>query len=312
MPINWKISLIIPTLNAEKYLPELFKRLSGQSLKIDEIIIIDSQSIDNTVALARSLGAKVYVIERQSFDHGGTRNQAAHMSTGDVLVFMTQDAVPFDNKTIENLVKPLEEREIVLSYARQKAKQGTKITDEFLRLYNYPLQSKVKSKDDISATGIGAFQNSNVCAAYRREEFFVLGGFHTPVVSNEDMLFAVKALLAGYKTSYTADAVVWHSHNFSYTDLFKRYFDIAASMDSEPFIKQAGRVQAKGYDFLLKQFNYLKAKKNLCRIPQLLIETAFKLTGYKLGERHRYLPAKWKMSLGLNINYWRIKEGDKR
>ena len=312
MPVNWKISLIIPTLNAEKYLPELFEKLSGQSRKIDEIIIIDSWSTDNTAALASSLGAKVIVIERQSFDHGGTRNKAAGMSTGDILVFMTQDAVPYDDKTIENLVKPLEEAKIVLSYARQVSKQGTKITDEFLRLYNYPPKSGIKSKDDISVTGIGTFQNSNVCAAYRREEFFILGGFATPVVSNEDMLFAAKAILADYKTSYSADAVVWHSHNYSYTDLFKRYFDIAASMDSEPFIRNAGRAQVKGYDFLLKQIKYLVAKKKLYYLPHVLMEATFKFMGYKLGERHHYIPVSWKIFLGLSKNFWKVKIGDKR
>ena len=311
MPVNWKISLIIPTLNAEKYLPELFEKLSGQSRKIDEIIIIDSWSTDNTAILASSLGAKVTVIEGQFFDHGGTRNQVAGMSTGDILVFMTQDAVPLDDKTIENLVKPLEEPEIILSYARQLPKKGTKITDKFLRLYNYPPQSRVKSKDDISITGIGTFQNSNVCAAYRREEFFALGGFPAPVVSNEDMLFAAKAVLAGYKTSYTSEAAVCHSHNYSYADLFKRYFDIAASMDSEPFVKQVGKVQAKGYDFLIKQIKYLKAEQKLRFVPQVLLEAVFKLMGYKLGERHRYIPTIGKNYLSLNKNFWKAeKKGD--
>ena len=261
-------------------------------------------SNDNTVSLALSLGAIVSVIDRQTFDHGGTRNMGARMSTSDILVFMTQDAIPFDDKTIENLVAPLEEPEIVLSYARQVPKPGTKITDEFLRLYNYPPQSRVKSSEDIAQSGIGTFQNSNVCAAYRKKEFILLGEFVSPIVCNEDMLFASKAISAGYKVSYTAGAVVQHSHNYGYKDLFKRYFDIGASLDGDQVIRQVGKTEAKGYDFLIEQVKYLKARNKLRLLPQVFWEATSKYIGYKLGERHNLIPGVCKKYLGLNRVFW--------
>lgn len=276
------VTIIIPTLNGAEEIPVLFEQISLQTVKAKEVIIIDSQSRDKTIQVAKDYGAQVITIGREEFDHGGTRNLAATKATGDIVIFMTQDAVPANEDTIGNLIKPLEEPAIIVSYARQLPKAGAKITDKFLRQYNYPAQSKVKSKADIPALGIGTFQNSNVCAAYRRAEFEKLGGFPQPTVSNEDMLFAAKAILAGYKVAYTAEAMVFHSHNYNCCQLFKRYFDIGSSLDNAPFIKQAGKAEAKGLDFICKQLKYVYAESGLVSVPAVFIEALCKYAGYKL------------------------------
>lgn len=279
-------------------------QLSRQSHQISEIIVVDSQSTDNTLKIAEENKVKIIHIQQKEFDHGGTRNLAATKATGDIVIFMTQDAVPANEDTIGNLIKPLEEPAIIVSYARQLPKAGAKITDKFLRQYNYPAQSKVKSKADIPALGIGTFQNSNVCAAYRRAEFEKLGGFPQPTVSNEDMLFAAKAILAGYKVAYTAEAMVFHSHNYNCRQLFKRYFDIGASLDNAPFIKKVGKAEAKGLDFICKQLKYVYAESGLVSVPAVFIEALCKYAGYKLGENHRLLPKTFKKYLGLHKGYW--------
>ncbi|ACV64810.1 glycosyl transferase family 2 [Desulfofarcimen acetoxidans DSM 771] len=302
--IKLRISVIIPTLNGANDLSKLLNQIKVQTTEIDEVIVIDSQSTDDTVQKALQLGAKVLQIPKHDFDHGGTRNFAAKKAIGDILVFMTQDAVPYNNHTIENLLLPLANPETIVSYGRQIPKPGTKITDQFLRLYNYPQQSLTKDKKDINAMGIKTFQNSNVCAAYRRLEFNKLGGFPNPVVSNEDMLFAAKAIMAGYKVVYAADALVLHSHNYSYINLFKRYFDIAASLEHEPIIKNVGRAEAKGYDFLIEQFKFLRENNRFLAIFQASLEAIFKYAGYKLGEKNNCIPMGLKKYLGLNKNYW--------
>src|SRR4030043_521071 len=100
------VSIIIPTLNAENYTYTLLSSLRKQ-LVPSEIIIIDSSSSDNTVKIAESYGVKTIIIKRENFDHGGTRNLAAKTSSGEIIVFLTQDAIPADAYFIENLIKPL-------------------------------------------------------------------------------------------------------------------------------------------------------------------------------------------------------------
>ncbi|WP_238456791.1 glycosyltransferase family 2 protein [Desulforamulus aeronauticus] len=298
------ISVIIPTLNGAKELPKLLEQLTLQTTKVQEIIIIDSESVDKTLQVAKSYGAKILNVSRDNFDHGGTRNLAATKATGDIIVFMTQDAVPANKETIGKLIEPLAEQGIIVSYARQLPKTGTKTTDKFLRQYNYPASSKVKSKEDIPALGIGTFQNSNVCAAYQRTEFEKLGGFPQSIVSNEDMLFAARVIMAGYKVAYTAEAMVLHSHNYSCWQLFKRYFDIGASLNNAPFIKQLGKAETKGLDFLSKQLKYVYTESDLPSVPTVFLEAFCKYAGFKLGENHRLLPKAFKKYLGLHRGYW--------
>ncbi len=271
---------------------------------MQEVIIIDSQSTDNTTEIATDFGARVLNIKKKEFDHGGTRNLAAAEAVGDVIIFMTQDAIPACKDTFKYLIQPLEEPAIILSYARQLPKEGTKITDNFLRLYNYPARSIIKSKKDVKSMGIKAFQNSNVCAAYRSKEFRQLGGFSAPVVSNEDMLFAARAILAGYQVAYTAKASVFHSHNYSYIKLFKRYFDIGASLDNAPIIKQSGRSEAEGISFISNQLKYIIAQHNYLSIPAVFLEACCKYAGFKVGTRHGLVPGPWKKYLGLHREYW--------
>ncbi len=285
-------------------MPALLEKLRLQTIAIHEVIIIDSQSTDTTLKVAADFGADILRIPREKFDHGRTRNQAAEKASGDIIVFMTQDAIPADNLTIENLIKPLTEPSIIVSYARQLSKEGTKITDRFLRLYNYPEISMVRSKKDIDNLGIKTFQNSNVCAAYRSKEFKLQGGFHQPIVSNEDMLFAAKAILAGYQVAYSASATVYHSHNYNYVNLFKRYFDIGASLDRQPLIMQRGNANSKGLNFVRNQLKYVIKENSFMSIPDVFLEAFAKYIGFKLGTSHRFIPKSLKKYLGLQTNYW--------
>ena len=74
-----KVSVIIPTLNAEKFIGNLLKNLiKVQTLKPNEIIVIDSSSQDKTIKIAKSYGCKTIVIKKEEFNHGGTRTLIAN------------------------------------------------------------------------------------------------------------------------------------------------------------------------------------------------------------------------------------------
>ena len=104
-----KISVIIPTLNAEKELPNILSALQKQTRKIDEIIIVDSESTDKTVQICqKDKSVKLMQIERKDFDHGKTRDMAFRASIGDIVVFMTHDAVPARSSLIAKLAAPIE------------------------------------------------------------------------------------------------------------------------------------------------------------------------------------------------------------
>lgn len=217
-----KISVIIPALNAEKDLPGLLKALSEQTVRADEIIVTDSESTDRTRQIAEAAGARVIPVPQKEFDHGGTRDMALRASSGDTVVFLTQDAVPADSNFLENLVRPLEQERVAVVTGRQLPKADATPMEKLVREFNYPAASHIRSEADVEKMGIKAFFCSDVCAAYNREIFLELGGFEHPLKTNEDMFFAAKTLRNGYRVAYAADAQVFHSHNLTLKEQFQR------------------------------------------------------------------------------------------
>ena len=107
-----KISLVIPTLNAGKYIEPLLKRIKEQTIPVGEIVIVDSSSDDDTVIKAQKFDdVKVISIERKDFNHGGTRDLAIQQTTGDIILCLTQDALPCDEYYVEHLTSPFAEDE---------------------------------------------------------------------------------------------------------------------------------------------------------------------------------------------------------
>ena len=299
------ISVIIPTLNAAETIKKILPALADQDQPAGEVIIIDSGSKDHTPGLAESLKARVLRIEPDTFDHGKTRNLGARKSRGNILIFMTQDALPVDGSLITNLVKPLlEDPTVALAYARQLAAPGATLSEQYLRLANYPPDSITKSQEDLPRLGINTYQCSNVCAAYRRSTFETLGGFPYPVVCNEDMLFSARAIRAGYKVIYSAEAKVQHTHHLRCKELFKRYFDISASLDHEPTIRTLGRAEARGLAFFKNQLFFLRKQQKPQQVPRVILETTARYLGYKAGANHARIPQNFKKHLGSNTLYW--------
>ena len=220
------ISVIIPTMNAEVFMKSLLDALFQQTLLPDEVIVVDSESTDQTVEICRMYPmVRVISILRKDFDHGQTRDMALRQSKGDIVVFMTHDALPADKYFLENLINYLktDPRMAVVS-GRQLARDDATIMERLVREFNYPPKSNTRSKKDVSKYGIKTYYCTDVCAAYRRDVYLRLGGFEYPLKTNEDMFYAAKAVNAGYKVGYAANAMVIHSHNFTFKQQYDRNY----------------------------------------------------------------------------------------
>ena len=306
------VSVIIPTLEAGEALRGLIGALREQTLAPREILVIDSASTDGTPDIARECGVRVIGIDRRDFDHGGTRNLAASHAVGEVLVFMTQDALPAHPEMLERLVKALlQDERVACAYARQVPRAEAGVLERLTRAYLYPEQPAVKWKSDLPRLGIRTFFCSNVCAAYRRDVFEQLGRFPSPALFNEDLFFAARCILADYGVAYAADARVLHSHEYTLGQQFRRYFDNGASMRGDEQVYAWSGVGRSGSGMVITVARELIRTRRMRHIPRLLLESAAKFAGYQLGKRHRLLPnalcRRFSMHRGIWDRYYGVR-----
>lgn len=281
-----RISVIIPTLNAGNEIECLLGKLQAQTVKPDEIIIIDSDSNDNTVEICSSFeNVRIIRINREEFDHGRTRDTALRNSTGDIIVFMTQDAVPYDDKLIHNLIQPLDTDDVVVSTGRQMAKNNASETERLFREFNYPEKSAVRNSSRLSELGIKTFFCSDVCAAYKKKQYIEIGGFEYPIKTNEDMFFAARAIQAGYSVAYAAEAKVYHSHNFTIKEQFKRNFIQGYEMEKHRELLKNVNPTGEGMKLVKYVIRRLLPEMHFISIIHFIADCGARLLGSKLGRK---------------------------
>ncbi len=303
--MSLKLSVIIPTLNAGKYLPVLLGRLSTQTISDKEIIIVDSASDDETAEVGRSFGASVKSIARNEFNHGRTRNMAARDASGEFLAFLTQDALPVDDLMLENLINPMERDEtIAVTYGRQIAYMHSRPVERFIRSFNYPEVSNTRDTTDIEHLGVKTFFCSNACASYRNETFRRLGGFRDDTIMNEDMELVFRSVIAGHRVHYAADAQVWHSHDYTLREQFRRYVDIGVFFADNRRLARYARNESEGKKYIVQAARYLMQNKEPQELLHLFLDSVARLIGYRVGIKYKALPRSSMNYLSMNKKYW--------
>ncbi|AIS11036.1 glycosyltransferase family 2 protein [Pseudomonas chlororaphis] len=301
-----KVALIIPARNAGAHLDRLLPALAAQTLQPDSVLVVDSSSTDDTVSRFRQFGARVEVIAAQQFNHGGTRRWASEQVDADALILLTQDAIPATPQTFANLIQELEEDpRIGLAYGRQLPHPGAGILEAQSRHFNYSPQSRSKSLADAGELGIKTCFSSDSFSVYRRSALQAVGGFPEDVIGSEDAHVAARMLLNGYLVRYAASACVQHSHSYSLMQEFRRYFDIGVFYGREPWIREAfGSAGGEGKRYVQAELRALRDAGQLQRVPEVLLRSALKLLGYRLGHAEQHLPTPLKRRLSMFSNYW--------
>lgn len=307
----YSVDVIIPVYNPDSRFRTLLKKIKEQSVSVNKIIIMNTEVRYWNPVLERDFAnLEVHHITKKEFDHGATRCQGAAYSSADIMVFMTQDALPENEHLIEELIKPFDKTAekgktpVAISYARQLPAENCSIVEKYTRSFNYPDKSCIKTIDDLEKLGIKTFFASNVCAAYKREYFDKLGGFIKHAIFNEDMIFAGTAVKAGYAVAYQADAKVIHSHNYTCMQQFRRNFDLAVSQQDNPEIFAGIKSESEGIKLVKKTAAYLFSIKKPWLIFDLICKSGFKYTGYKMGRKYQKLPRKTVLFCTMNKEYW--------
>jgi glycosyltransferase involved in cell wall biosynthesis len=172
------ISIIIPTLNEERYLPLLLESIKKQKFSDYELILADAGSTDKTLEIAKKYGCKII--------KGGLpakgRNEGAKVAKGDIFFFLDADTILPDNFFKKSL-NEFKARELELASFCLVPLPKNKISTFFMNIfYNQPIVL-LESALPHAATGI--FVEKNL--------FSKLGGFDEDVKLAEDHYLARRA-----------------------------------------------------------------------------------------------------------------------
>lgn len=301
-----KVDAVIPAYKPGHDLRELVEKLLDQTVRLGRIIIIntDREFFDEKEYLIAP-AVEVVHITRHEFDHAGTRDMCLRMSDADYVLFMTMDAIPKDNYLVEKLLSGFRRADnIAVSYARQLPKKDCNRIEQITREFNYPAQSRVQTSDDIKELGIKAYFCSDVCAMYDTSIYRSLGGFKAPAIFNEDMVYAAGALDAGYAVSYCADALVYHSHNYTGRQYYRRNFDLGVSQADHPEIFERFNVKGTGMQLVRKSLAQICRRGTPADIIRLVYYSGMKYLGFRKGKNYHKLSLKSCLKHTSDKEYW--------
>ncbi len=308
MPVKQpKIALIIPTLNAEKdHWAQILRAIKQQSLQPDYKLILDSSSLDNTIAIAEKFNFDIHPVTLGSFDHAGTRKWGLNLvkNKADIVIFMTQDALLNNINSFKNLIDSFKDDLVAVAYGRQLPKKNALPIEKFGRIQNYPKKSEVRSFDDRKKLGMKAAFCSDAFAAYRIESINKYDAFPYKSIVGEDTTTVANMLMNGYNVYYNAEATIEHSHDYTITQEFQRYFDTGVFHDEFPILLRTfGTAEKTGANYVKEELIYL-TKNNPSYIPISILRTISKYIGYKLGRNHKHLSTKIKKMCAMHKYYF--------
>lgn len=306
-----KVDVLVPVYKPGRRFSRLLQMLGKQTYKVNRIIVINTErKYWNEDGYKSVLGLEVHHISKDEFDHGGTRNLAAGYSGAEVMIFMTDDAVPCDKFLVERLVSAFEKEgadgeAVAMVYARQLPNKDCRVVERYIRKFNYPPEGMVKTLRDLPKLGIKTYFASNVCCAYRKDVFEKMGGFTDRAIFNEDMVYGAGIMKQGYGIAYEADAKVFHSHNMTFAGQFHRNFDLAVSQAEHPEVFKGVPSEGEGIRLVKGAAAWLLRTGRFWLLPSLIISSGCKYAGYWMGKRYEKLPKSLILRCTMNREYWK-------
>lgn len=216
------ISIIIRSLNEEKWISEAIEGCQNQNVDAEvEIILVDSGSTDRTVEIAAAKGCRIVHINKSDFTFGRSLNYGCDAAIGDVLVFISAHCIPVDGNWLARLVDPIFEGEADYVCGRQVGHQVTKFSEHQVFAQYFP-------DHEVTPEEQGGFVN-NANAALRRSVWADIR-FDEDVTGLEDLVLSKALVAAGGKVAYASGASVYHIHEETYRQVRRRYYREALTL----------------------------------------------------------------------------------
>ncbi len=206
-----KVTVIIPTLNEAKFLPQCLKSLRAHGGDaVSEIFVVDAGSTDGTVAIAEH--AEVTVLTKANDTIAGQRNLGAANATGDVLAFLDADCT-INPGWVNSAVRHFENPEVVSAGAPPDIPEDN--TTWVQQAWSF-----LKRKPQSRPMDVGWLASANVWV--RKASFDEVGGFDSSLETCEDADLGFRLNRLGRTISDPAISVQHHREPRTLMEFYKK------------------------------------------------------------------------------------------
>ena len=275
--------------NIERLLPALFRQ---RGIENCEIIAVDSGSTDGSLEILRRFPLRLEQISSQDFHHARTRNYVASLARGNLLIFLSQDAIPASNTWLQAMISNFDDAKVGAVYGRQFAQPHSSVERREVLDTIYGHEKLIKDPAQPNRMGYRFYHFSDANAAIRRELWEQVR-FPEDLKVFEDLGIAKRILDRGWMIVYEPKAGVVHSHTHSTLGLLKRYFDIGYTLRvlniwEDPRAK--GALLRDGWKSLRGKFMRAVRNQSGRSAGHALRQDIAKSIGFFLGINQDHLP----------------------
>lgn len=207
------VSVLVRALNESEHLENLVRSLKNQTVKPNQLVLVDSGSVDGTPELAEKLGFEVFHMKQVDFSFGRSLNLGVSKCSGDVIVNMSAHVVATDNQYLEKMTDPLSKGNDLFVFGRQMGTSDTAFSERVIMSRWFPRVTL--------QTPTTPFAN-NASSAFLKKTWEDIK-FDEKLPGLEDIDFCKKLISRGGSVYYASEACIFHIHNESWKAIKNRY-----------------------------------------------------------------------------------------
>ncbi len=290
-------SAVIPVRDGGPLLGRVLEAVRDQGEL--ELVVVDSGSTDGSLELARSVADVLVEIPHAEFGHGRTRNLAAERTSGELICFLTQDALPQPGWLAAHREAFELDPRVGASFGPHLPNPETTpmISRELLEFF---AGFSPDGGPTLQRAG-GLTFLSNVNACYSRECWAEIRFEDLPY--SEDQAFGRAMLEAGWVKVFHPDAAVRHAHEYGPLDFVKRYFDEYRGLNEtsghvEP-LRPSAALRGVGDDARWMRDRGVPAREIVRWLGRSALHHGGRRVGSALGSRAERLPSRAQRALSL-------------
>jgi rhamnosyltransferase len=211
-----KVSVLIRARNEEWSIGSTLSAIFSQSYKNYEVILVDSGSEDNTLAVARKYPVKIYEIKPEQFTWGFALNYGFQKTTGEYVVCLSAHTLPVTDTWLEVLIANFHDDKVAAVMSKNLPFPDCNPFDRrgLMNKFDIPKQE---------ITGGPPYIFGNYSSVIRKSVWEKIH-FDETLSYAEDQDWVLKVIGAGYKIMFEPAAEVYHSHNETLRQIYRRTY----------------------------------------------------------------------------------------